>query len=314
MGKSKLDKNKNPYHHQEHKYLQSLDIRRLLDTPISYKFGLVTHDNENSVVPIEYMQNSYGFRTPEFNNQGLMALGCSYTYGIGLPEEYRWPDLLSKEIGMECVNLGLSGDSVMGQVRNAFWYFKNFGHPKVIVGIFPMYRMELPLILGKTESRHGEGSTHPIEQYSSIRLYMNDGEYSEYSKQPHRYEKVLPREVSIYMSNVFIEMLDQYCKANDIKFFWTYWEQGGGEGDLVRQCSEMLYDSYISLNALKFVLDGDNKESAYFLGNLGCHSELSEHPLFHRAADRQGPEELSHWGIHRHIHIANQLSKMLKVD
>jgi hypothetical protein len=68
------------------------------------------------------------------------------TWGAGLPEEKMWTNIVSKELNLSHANLALSGDSVYGQVRRIFAYFKEFGHPKYIYAVFPeFYRMLIPI-------------------------------------------------------------------------------------------------------------------------------------------------------------------------
>ena len=46
---------------------------------------------------ISYVYNSFGFRDEEFDGRvNGIALGCSQTEGIGLPEFYTWPRVLSR--------------------------------------------------------------------------------------------------------------------------------------------------------------------------------------------------------------------------
>lgn len=69
--------------------------------------------NENSwntSTSISYQYNSDGFRCSEFNDQPTyLALGCSFTEGVGLSSEQTWSNILSKEIGCSILNLGVGG-------------------------------------------------------------------------------------------------------------------------------------------------------------------------------------------------------------
>ena len=71
-----------------------LEQYKWLDTPITYKF------------------NSEGFRANEFDKTGgIMFLGCSFTFGIGLPVEQTFSRIVSKELKTNCFNLGLPASS-----------------------------------------------------------------------------------------------------------------------------------------------------------------------------------------------------------
>jgi hypothetical protein len=70
------------------------------------KFGWINAD-------ITYVNNSHGFRTPEFNSlENFITVGCSFTYGIGLPQRCVWPELVSQHVDIPVYNLGIGGGSV----------------------------------------------------------------------------------------------------------------------------------------------------------------------------------------------------------
>jgi len=65
---------------------------------------------DGSHTPIAYKINKYGFRCKEFSDApGVISLGCSMTFGIGLPEENTWPGYIAKKTGLENWNLGCPG-------------------------------------------------------------------------------------------------------------------------------------------------------------------------------------------------------------
>lgn len=63
--------------------------------------------------PITYKINEQGFRTPQFNTEGsIVCFGCSYTYGVGLPEEDTWPSILRRHYKIPVCNLGIPGNGL----------------------------------------------------------------------------------------------------------------------------------------------------------------------------------------------------------
>jgi hypothetical protein len=59
-----------------------------------------------------YDFNSHGFRCSDFTNEKtIMFLGCSITMGLGLPNQYIWPSLVSNSLGMRSANLGINAGS-----------------------------------------------------------------------------------------------------------------------------------------------------------------------------------------------------------
>ena len=90
-----------------------------------------------------YTLNKHGYRSPEFDSgPDVIITGCSLTYGLGIKEEGIWGPLVCNELGFSDVNLALPGTGVNFAVNNLFSYFKEHGHPKAIICLFPdFYRL-----------------------------------------------------------------------------------------------------------------------------------------------------------------------------
>jgi hypothetical protein len=62
---------------------------------------------------IEYTYNSHGFRTSEFTDQLVgIALGCSFTEGVGVKAHQTWPFVLSEKMNFPIHNMGVGGSSL----------------------------------------------------------------------------------------------------------------------------------------------------------------------------------------------------------
>ena len=65
---------------------------------------------------IDYQVNSWGFRSDiEYDlvpEPCIVALGCSFTFGVGLHEYQTWPSLLGELLGVRVLNLGMPGHSL----------------------------------------------------------------------------------------------------------------------------------------------------------------------------------------------------------
>ena len=61
-----------------------------------------------------YSINKYGFRTTDDipNEIDIAAYGCSFTYGLGLPEHMLYHTVLGKELNKPVMNFGINGASV----------------------------------------------------------------------------------------------------------------------------------------------------------------------------------------------------------
>jgi hypothetical protein len=89
------------------------------------KFALLKTYGWDNPKRITYQYNSQGFRSPEFESGSAgLALGCSFTMGIGLPIEKTWPSVLSHMLGTQIWNLGVAGGSMDTVFRLLDFYIK----------------------------------------------------------------------------------------------------------------------------------------------------------------------------------------------
>ena len=92
-----------------------------------------------------YKLNSYGFRCAEFTDAepSVMFLGCSHTFGVGLPLEKTWAHLVSTEIKLKNYNLGMPGCSNDTAFRLAYYWLDKI-KPKLVILCRPeITRIEL---------------------------------------------------------------------------------------------------------------------------------------------------------------------------
>lgn len=260
--------------------------------------------------PIIYNFNKHGYRGEEFiYNEEILILGCSQTFGMGLPEEFTWSKIFSNKANKKIHNLAQPGDSIQGQIRKSFQYFKEFGNPKVILGLFPYGRIELPFIpnvFGKIskDGSSDDGKNLPIIQ--KIILEGSQNKIDKYSKIPHNPEKIIPLEVAIFYNFMFIQILEQYCKANNIDLIWTLYNDDKIEKYLKLELPELL-NNFINIDSVYMhsptCKGWDDSDSEYI---LKCHEDLANHPLFNHASDcNHITKQKGHFGIHTNQHIAD---------
>lgn len=92
-----------------------------------------------------HRHNVYGFReTREYQTGKTMALGCSYTYGVGIEKEETWPYLLENMIGDEVYNFGVGGGGPTTITRLVSYWAPKIKPKNVLVslkyiGLFEVY-------------------------------------------------------------------------------------------------------------------------------------------------------------------------------
>lgn len=94
---------------------------------------------------ITYNINSQGFRCDEFqeNTRSLVALGCSYTIGIGLPLKDLWPTLVGDTLGLTVYNLAWGGIGSDTCYRLAEYWLPRLLPELVVMLAPPRSRLEL---------------------------------------------------------------------------------------------------------------------------------------------------------------------------
>lgn len=261
------------------------EINKILNRSLDEMSGDAFPKKEADSVEIEYKLNSQGYRCNEFNNQEILVLGCSQTEGHGLPLELTWPYLISKKMNKDYINLAKGGEGAQAQITKAFQFFKEFYKPKYIFAVFPMTRLEVPMI--------GVNSKNPTGNGIAKGMFSNK-KIKKYSKSPHFIEEVLTEEFAIFYNILFIKMLIAYCESNDIKFVWTNYKDVSIDFPSLKNLHSGYFES--------FYLGDDIKEK--------CHLEFSNNQFFDYAADHNYWPP-GHFGFHKQIHIAESIYNML---
>lgn len=156
-----------------------------------------------------YTLNRYGLRYNEpVSNDILLASGCSITFGQGIAQEDIYAELVSKVLGLECVNVSLPGTGPDIQIANALWALKEY-KPKVF-----LYYMSDP------ERRYlaTESGYQTINPNWDSDIFASAVEKKMWvaMTQKHEWSRYLQIAWSMYP-------LVEYCNENNIKFLWQCW-------------------------------------------------------------------------------------------
>ena len=121
----------------------STDSKDLYVINLREKYKLLEFNNWINN-PFTYKFNSHGFRCDEFkDNPKIMFLGCSNTFGVGLPIDSTWPDIVSKTLGMRYANLSVGGGSNDTAFRMCYGWIDKIKPDIVILLEPPGIRFEL---------------------------------------------------------------------------------------------------------------------------------------------------------------------------
>ncbi len=263
--------------------------------------------------------NSYGYRTKEFiENEDLLALGCSQTFGWGVDKDQTWPEIISNKFNISVTNLSLPGDSVMGQILKAFEYFKIYGNPKKIVGVFPINRILFP------------SSYHDPHDIITWDLHGHNGP-DKFSQIPHTPDKVFNIEVCQIQNYMFISMLEQYCRSNSIEFFYTFWDmhRTKGAGPLADENRGFVESSDpdifmpVEKKNLSFCRYLKSNSKSYFdpaglqmetkypnVPTQTCHEDFMNFKNFYYSFDATHSFG-GHFSFHEHLHYSDKIEDLL---
>jgi len=76
---------------------------------------------------VSYQFNSHGFRCNEFDSSpAFVALGCSFTSGVGLPLHQTWPALVANQVNLSCWNLAVGAGTMDTCMRLLHYYIDEF--------------------------------------------------------------------------------------------------------------------------------------------------------------------------------------------
>jgi hypothetical protein len=93
---------------------------------------------------ISYSFNTTGFRDDEFTKEdSILALGCSFTQGMGVDLENTWPRLLSNMMSMRVWNLGIGGSSADTAYRMAEYWLNHLNVKYVTMLVPDIDRFEI---------------------------------------------------------------------------------------------------------------------------------------------------------------------------
>jgi hypothetical protein len=294
----------------------------------------------------EYIHNSYGYRGGEFSSShSLLAAGCSFTYGVGVPQGATWWNQVCNRLNLQTsAPVAGPGASVSWIVEKLFAYFAEFGHPKYLLCLFPdYYRISIP-IDGKVLKVQGDDSggilkgEHGTFGLDNQRLYMhhvlvskNPEDMPKYSKRPHNVEDIYTIEITIFEAIRSIRVLEQYCAAVGINLQWTTWDDVfSSHIEKANKIEDLKFKNFFSLGFSNFkektpsgvkdsVAYGDRYAEEPILEYCpeDCHEELKQlygEENFDLGTDTSRGGERAHPGIHVHAHYADRFIEQLMLE
>ena len=260
-----------------------------------------------------YEQNNKGYRGSNFlKNVNFVAMGCSQSFGIGVPIEGTWPGILAKKNNYTYNNLSIPGGSMMQLIYNFFNYVDEFGTPEYLLCLFPdFYRMRYGWdreVLNLKYNQISNGKKNGISSMDTS--FGKNYESKKYLKLPANPEDVFPEIHFYYINILFINLLEIYCKISNIKLIWATIDELYSE-ELKKQ-----YKNYFAMKDIDNEFSGVGKQS---WKNKLCHEEFKNNfincfDIGFDANEEYHNQQINpgHMGVHCHIHYAEAFDKKIK--
>jgi len=187
------------------------------------KSGFVT-DTLRSHEPhhaVKYRINTSGVIGQDFiHDAKILTMGCSVTAGIGVGDEFAWPNIVRQKTGMTLNSVALSGLSVP-QIASLFFEFISiYGKPEYLLILLPEISRQWIYIDG-----------HPYRQRLSWDndaqcFWSHDGDG--YLLKNTKGQQLL---LKACVQNSFISLIQisNACKSMGIKFGFYSWDDSDNE-------------------------------------------------------------------------------------
>jgi len=306
-------------------------------------------DVENKTVTYKDRVNDYFYNSDNYRSnreydgsEELIYVGCSHTFGEGVPEEAVWGSTVAKELNMSYANIAAAGMSPYWCVDSVFSFLeKHKAKPKVILALMPDF-IRIQTVTNPLLSVSYQGGYDKKESIKRGIYVASQWLWGRFESIPKYLEKPFESEFSMTRESAFmynlraIHSLEAYCKQAGITFLWSTWapeeanlfkamkdKTGKPENYIDVKTSHWHAtrdDSYYDIYHAEAGDFGDtwsrygNCESSHRCSGLSCHAELEGKygKNFHIGTDSADAPEHSHFGVHRHAHYAEEFLKALR--
>ena len=202
------------------------------------------HDNKKHLEyenpEFTYKFNNHRFRCDDFSSEdasnNFLFVGCSHTFGVGMPYEQTWAYQLNKNLnGEKFFNVSIAGGSYQQIISDTYKYIYLFGKPKAIFMLLPNLERFNYLTINKGLGGILE-SIHWGERHNGYKKPL--------VQQLYNYDTVL------YNFFNTIIMFEMYCQSAGIKLYWSTWDLSLQE--YIKQIKEKYLNNDIILNSFIF--------------------------------------------------------------
>lgn len=283
----------------------------------------------------DYYINKNGYRGILDSDSEILGAGCSITFGIGVPEEWIWTNILGKKNHQSITNLGYPGASIEKICNSIISYVATKKRPKKIFCFFPslfrsffVYDVDYYSLVQKETKQIDNLHINHLYFKSSTPLFYIENKTEQMfmilNKKANPYEKIdmehllSPHQLMVNSINS-IHMLELFCLSHNIDLCWTTWDFYSAFviNNLNKKTNFKLkkYKNFLdekSLNSSGIWFDNWNIDKKFCnsdhslnLKNNLCWDKGSDFAI----AEGKKIKDSNHSGIHYQVHVAEFFEK-----
>jgi hypothetical protein len=251
----------------------------------------------NSIPLIVHRVNTDNWIGSDFHDQpDVLALGCSYTEGLGLPYNFTWHSIAASIADLHINTIGRSGQNAAQQLFGMFGHNKHFAPPKSVWMLTPpLERFWAPV---KTDIRE----TITLNYKPDFRTFPDPTQNTPYMHQPiHGAKNFYPIDLASHSNLVAIETLINYTAAHNIELKLTSW------ADSCLSTLERLYPQHVMARHDLPWIHKHGFEHPESSKKCDCGLEPQnqyQYDFWNHGADVHPRHRRPHPGFHYHCHVA----------
>jgi hypothetical protein len=167
-----------------------------------------------------YHINDYGFREIEYKSNypdeiDFGVFGCSFTFGVGLPEHMLWHNIISKKLNASILNFGMPAASIETIVDTFLIVSKHIKMKRAIFLLPSISRMQIA-------KKHPEAD---LINYINIMPNYNATVAEYFDINEDLIYRAIPEEEIYKICRNKLYLLDHIAQQRGIKLYISAWEQ-----------------------------------------------------------------------------------------
>jgi hypothetical protein len=237
-------------------------------------------NNKQLIDDFTYRLNKNGYRSQHFDNfnrseQNILTAGCSVTFGVGLPQELLWNNMLVNYINKKestkfnHYDISYPGHSIFLIIKNIFSFIKKYGAPDKLFVLFP-------------DIHRSVYYSYKQKEFGACTISINHLN--------HDLDQEIKNAVIGYNEGTqliqivsYIHALEALCSALEIDLIWTTWNKQDAN-----KFNKINFDCFVYTNIFwpkdkKDFLENVEKNRYWDIASDDSHPGSGWHKMFYNS-------------------------------